>query len=263
MTYGGAGHHPQQPGWQPPGPPPQGMPPQGTPYQGAPQAMPPQGMPPQAMPPQGAPPQGGPYQGMPPGAQPPGVPPRQQPYPPRPAGETPLTLPGWGAIPALLGVVLAAVGLFALKWAGDATFADLNKAIRQAAAGANGLSGNDQWIKIYFPQGVIIALALAAIPPALWSLGSIRSVKGAKSRGGLTKKSLMEGRTGPTRTMLSVLAGLCLLYHVISLLILTDGGKHLDGLGPGPWLLVAGTALSVAGAVIGPRVPGNAARRPY
>ncbi|MFE0024423.1 hypothetical protein [Amycolatopsis sp. NPDC059021] len=226
MTYGGPGpNHPRQPAWQqqPPGPQPPGMPPQG---------VPPQGMPPRGMPPQG------------------------RPYPPRHVpGETPLTLPGWGAVPALLGVALAAIGLFALKWAGDATFADLNESIRHAAGTTADLTGNGRWIKIYFPQGVIIALALAAVPPALWSLGSLRSAKSVQRRGGLMKKSLREGRTGPTRAVISVLAGLCLLYHVISLLILTDGGEYLGKLGPGPWLLVAGTALSVAGAVIGPRVP--------
>ncbi|MFD9891644.1 hypothetical protein ACFWY9_20085 [Amycolatopsis sp. NPDC059027] len=218
MTYGGPGpNHPQQPAWQQqPGPQPHGMPPQG---------MPPRGRP------------------------------HWQPHPPQRAPEqAPLTLPGWGAVPALLGVVLAAVGLFALKWAGDATFADLNESIRHATGATSDLTGNGRWIRIYFPQGVIIALALAAIPPALWSLGSLRSAKSVQRRGGLTRKSLQEGRTGPTRAVISVLAGLCLLYHVISLLVLTDGGEYLGKLGPGPWLLLAGTALSVAGAVIGPRV---------
>lgn len=177
-----------------------------------------------------------------------------------PQPEPPLTLPGWGAAPALLGAVLALLGLFALKWVGDATFSDLNKSLQQAATYATDLSAKDRWIEVYFPQGAIIALFLAAVPAALWTLGSIRSRESIRKRGGLTRRSLSAGNTGPTRAMISVIAGLCLLYHVISLIVLTDSGEHLDDLGPGPWLLVAGAALVTIGAAIGPRVPG---RRPY
>ncbi|MDA3626596.1 hypothetical protein OU415_14205 [Saccharopolyspora sp. WRP15-2] len=221
MTHGGPGpgYPQQQPGWQPgqqPHPPQQYPVPPGYPQQGQP-----------------------PYPVQPP-------PPQQEP---------PLTLPGWGAIPAVLGVLLAVLGLFAFKWAGDAAFGDVSAAVREAARNATDLTASDRWVKVYLGQGVFIALALAAIPPALWSLGTLRSRESIKSRGGLTKKSLSEGRTGPTRIMLSAIAGLCLLYHVVTLLIMTDGGRHLGSLGPGPWLLVVGTALSVAGAAIGPRVP--------
>ncbi len=169
-----------------------------------------------------------------------------------------MTLPGWGAAPVLLGTVLALVGLFALNWVNEMGFSDLNKGLDQAAAFVDDRSASDQWNLIYFPQGAIIALFLAAIPAALWTLGSLRSRESIRRRGGLMKRSLGEGNTGPTRIMISVIAGLCLLYHVISLIVLTDSGEHLDDLGPGPWTMVAGLALITIGAVIGPRVPGRA-----
>jgi hypothetical protein len=185
------------------------------------------------------------------------VPLGQGPFP-----ESPVTLPGWGAVPALLGVVLAVLGLFVFQWVGDASFVDLNQSITNAASEATALTGGEGWIKVYFTQGVFVALVVAAVVPSLWALGSLRNQESIRRRGGVLKKSLGEGRTGPARVLVSVIAGLCLAYHVISLLVLTRGGQHLGDLGPGPWLLVAGTALSVAGAVIGPRVPRRPGWRP-
>ncbi|PXY38228.1 hypothetical protein BA062_00215 [Prauserella flavalba] len=185
--------------------------------------------------------------------------PRQQ----FPQQEPPLTLPGWGAIPAVLGIALAALGMFALNWVAEASFAEVAKSIDQAADAATSLNGNDRLVDIYFPTGAIIALVLAALPPAMWTLGALRSRESIRKRGGLMKSSLSEGNTTPTRIMITVIAGLCLLYHVISLLMLTDSGEHLDQLGPGPWLLVAGAALSTLGAAIGPRIPRRAGHQPY
>ncbi|AXB46739.1 hypothetical protein A4R43_33425 [Amycolatopsis albispora] len=148
---------------------------------------------------------------------------------------------------------MAIVGLFALTWVGDANFADLNDALNSSPD----LKGDEQWLKLYLRQGAIIALALSAVPPVLWTLGSLRDRKSIKRRGGLMKKSLSAGNTTPTRNLITGIAGAALLYHVVSLLLFTDGGKHLDQLGAGPWLLVVGTALSVVGAAIGPRVPGR------
>ncbi|MCT2581895.1 hypothetical protein [Actinophytocola gossypii] len=216
MTYGGQGHPGQQPGWRPAQPGGQ------QPWPGQPQGQ---------------------YQ----------VGPFTPPLPQPPLPEPPLTLPGWGAIPALLGAILAAVGLLALPWFGEVTFFDFSESM--GAASATELTGEQRWLDLYFSPGGFIALALAVIAPSMWALGTLRDRDSVRRRGGLTRKSLGEGRTGPTRALIAVLAGLCLLYHVISLLVLTDSGEHLDELAAGPWLVVAGTALSVVGAVIGPRVP--------
>jgi hypothetical protein len=259
MTYGGAGQgYPQQPESQPYGQ---------VPQQGQPQPQwqyPPQQPPQYQQPPQQYPPQYPQQQPYPPQyppqypAQYPAQQPHQQPVPgPRP--EVPLTLPGWGAFPAALGLVLSLVGLFALKWVHDATFSDLNKALQQAATYNTHMSAKDHWIDVYFPQGAIIALFLGAVPALAWGLGPFRSAESIRKRGGLTRRSLSAGNTGPTRVMISVIAGLCLLYQAVTLYLMTDNGKHLDELGPGPWLLLAGAALTVIGAVIGPRVPGRGA----
>ncbi|TKG62838.1 hypothetical protein [Prauserella endophytica] len=231
MTYGGPGqgYPQQQPGWQPQGPQQSPQPQHG--WQ-------PQGQPPQQLYPQQLPPQ-------------------------LPQQEPPLTLPGWGAVPAVLGIVLAALGMFALNWIDEASFAEVTKSIDQAASSATNLDGNGKLVDIYFPMGAIIALMLAAVPPAMWSLGVLRSRESIRKRGGIMKKSLSEGNTTPTRIMITVIAGLCLLYHVISLLMLTDSGEHLDQLGPGPWLLAAGAALSTLGAAIGPRVPRRPGYQPH
>src|SRR5690606_5423542 len=87
-----------------------------------------------------------------------------------------------------------------------------------------------------------------------WSFGVFRDERGVRRGGGIMKRSPLEGLTGPTRAQLTGIAAAALLYHVISFLMMTDSGEHLDDLGPGPWVMVVGAALSVAGAAIGPRV---------
>jgi hypothetical protein len=197
---------------------------------------------------------GGPGQGYP-QQQPPGWQPRQgQPYPP-PGRPQPLTLPGWGAIPAVLGAVLAIVGMFALDWVADAGFSDINDAFQQYTGNSDALGGDGKWIKFYFPTGALIALALAAVPPLFWTLGSFRSAESIRKRGGVTRKSLSEGNLGPTRIFLSVLAAVPLVYHVVTMIIFTDGGDFFGELGPGPWLVMVGTLLCAVGAAIGPRQP--------
>lgn len=156
----------------------------------------------------------------------------------------------------MLGAILALVGLFALKWIEDKlSFSDINESIQQTALGPTDLGGEQKRIKYYFPAGALIALALAVVPPLFWTLGSFRSAENVRKRGGITRRSLGEGRLGPTRIFLSVLAGVPLVYHVVTLLIWTDGGEHLSTLGAGPWLVVTGTALCAIGAAIGPRQP--------
>jgi len=184
--------------------------------------------------------------------------PQQQPLPQHlpqtPLPPPPLTQPGWGAIPAVLGVVLAAIGLFALDWSRSMSFADISDAMSSYTGGDTQLNGQGQWVKSYIKQGVFIALVAAAAISCLWTLGTLRTAKGVKQRGGVMKKSLAEGRTMPTRILLSVLTGLCFVYHLVSVLIMTDNGKDLGDLGPGPWLLLLGAALIAIGTAIGPRV---------
>ncbi|MBK1785968.1 hypothetical protein [Prauserella cavernicola] len=185
-------------------------------------------------------------------------PPRQYPGPQypgqQPQQEPPLTLPGWGAIPALIGIVLAVLGVFVLAWVGEAGFIDLRSALA---------SDTDLWLWIYFRRAGFIALGVAAVAPILWSLGVLRSREKIAKRGGLTKSSLLQGRTGPTRALIAAFPALALLYHGVSLVIFTDNGQYLSELGPGPWLLLAGTALSLAGALIGPRVPNRPGLPPH
>lgn len=170
-----------------------------------------------------------------------------------PGAPIPLTRPGWGAIPAVLGAVLGVLGLFALKWSGDVTWFELADAMRNISG--DDLNGEQVLVKFYIGKGVIIAATLAAVAPIPWSFGVFRDERSIRRGGGIMKRSLLEGRTGPTRALLTGIAAAALLYHVISLLMMTDSGEHLDDLGPGPWVMVVGAALSVAGAAIGPRVP--------
>jgi hypothetical protein len=164
---------------------------------------------------------------------------------------------GLGAVPALCGLVLALVGLFALKWAGDATFGDLNRLFDQVSAYGPDPTARQRWLQSYFPAGAIVALFLGATPVVTWTLGAIRSRQSAVRRGGLTRRSLSQGNTGPTRVLISVLAGLCLAYQLASLVVFTDSGKHFDRLGPGPWCLLSGMAFLVLGAAIGPGCRGG------
>lgn len=153
----------------------------------------------------------------------------------------------------LLGVVLAGIGLFALKWVGDMDFADVSRSIWQAANEADNLSGADHLVGLYMPRGAVTVFVMTAIIPSLWTLGV--AARSRRDPSGLTKNSLREGNVEPTRVLFSVITGLFLLYHLISLLMLADSvGRH-DHIGPGPWLLMLGTALALLGVIIGPHVP--------
>jgi hypothetical protein len=127
-------------------------------------------------------------------------------------------------------------------------FADTSRWIEQAA---NNPSGADHLVRFYMPRGAVTAFLMAAILPSLWTLGTVRS---RRNPTGLTKNSLREGNVEPPRILFSVITGLFLLYHVISLLMLDDSVGRRQ-FGPGPWLLVPGTALSLLGAIVGPHVP--------
>lgn len=170
-----------------------------------------------------------------------------------PSPEPPLTEPGWGAAPALLGALLTALSLFSLNWIGEMGFADISRLVKQGITEQNYLSDANLLVRLYMPQGAAYASLLAAVIPAQWALGAIRWRDTIKW--GPTSQSLREGDVEPTRILYCVIVGLVLLYHVISLLALSASiGRH-GHFGPGPWLLLVGAALSLLGAIIGPHVP--------
>src|SRR5690606_35219304 len=193
---------PNQPG--PPGQPQQGA--QPGPQPPAQQA---QGWAPGAQPPgQFTQPAAGPQWQQAPGHQ--GWAPGQQ-WQQGPGAPIPLTRPGWGAIPAVLGAVLGVLGLFALKWSGDVTWFELADAMRNISG--DDLNGEQVLVKFYIGKGVIIAATLAAVAPIPWSFGVFRDERSIRRGGGIMKRSLLEGRTGPTRALLTGIAAAALLYH--------------------------------------------------
>lgn len=193
----------------------------------------------------------GPY-GQP---QPPGVPGPPGPYgqavsPPR-AGAAPLTLPGWGAVPAVVGIALVALGLFALHWHDDASFLDIRSAVLRLLHGRSPRGAREAWVVSYLAF-VAFGVAVAALVPVLWAVGAFRTLTTAWLLMGTNSKRLREGNAGPARARATVWAVACLAYHVGSWFPLT--GNDLGALGPGPWVLLVGSALIVVGAFVGPRV---------
>ncbi|WP_432850404.1 hypothetical protein ACQPXB_07710 [Amycolatopsis sp. CA-161197] len=249
-----------QPGYQQP------LPQHGQPQQWG---TPPQGQPAQPGYPQAGP-AGYPQQAgdLPPGYQQPlpqhgqpqqwGAP--QQPFSQPPQGFSqqpgqaagPLTQPGLGAIPAVLGVVLELVALFGVSWitftngtqSVTMTFLDLVKAASDNAA-ASGFAAT----YVQFLAFLITAATAASVLP--WTLGALRAKRSAFLLSGIRSRELTRASFWWYRTVFSGRAAVMLILHVAGIATLYWG--NFPSLGLGPILLLVGAVLVIAGAAMGPR----------
>ncbi|MFI5615163.1 proline-rich domain-containing protein [Amycolatopsis sp. NPDC051903] len=266
MSHPG-GQQPQQ-GYPQQGYPPQPGSPQGFAPQGQPQYQPgsPQGFAQSGNPPQPGSPQGFAQPGYPqPGHQQWGAPqqypqqqypqqqyPQQQGFPPqqRPAAG-PLTLAGWAAAPAILGVVLELVGLFALSWitftsgsqSVTMSFLDLFKRVSEV--------GTDGFAAAYVHFLAFIITAATAVSVLPWTLGGLRSKRSAFLLSGIRSRDLTRANFWWYRTVFGGRATVMLVLHLAGIATMYWGS--FSQLGTGPIVLAVGAVLVVAGAAVGPR----------
>jgi hypothetical protein len=249
------GHQPpQQPAsgqWPSQADPTQGYHPQQGAYPQQPQPAP--GYPPQPYPVQQYPGQqypGQPYPGQPyPGAMPgqpyPGAPMPGQ-FPPGMTASGPLTSAGWGAIPAILGVVASAIGLLVLPWVSVSgvtlSFLDLTSMPTE-----NLFTLPD----MYVAWLAFVVLALQPLYPLLWTLGAIRTQKAANLVQGWPRTQLTHATFTGFRIRFGVSAFMCVLLHGLGILTLYEG--QFDVAGAGPWVVLGGAILTTVGTVIGSR----------
>ncbi|KAA9161357.1 hypothetical protein FPZ12_014520 [Amycolatopsis acidicola] len=236
-------------GYPPPDSPAQGYPPPDSLAQGYPQGSPahgsPQGFPAQGSPGQGYPAPGAPGLGYPaPGYAAQGYPGQGMPFKPGP-----LTLPGLGAIPAVAGIVLILVGLFALPWLTLMGQTDYFTDITQLAADSTGSGGWSSTYAIFLGYLVVFVQLVNPLP---WTLGALRGKKSAFLLSGIRRKDLTRENLWWYRTVFGSRATLMLGIHVAGVIGLFH--KDLSLIGAGAWLVLVGSVLVAAGAFVGPRV---------
>ncbi|ASR39127.1 hypothetical protein BAY61_09360 [Prauserella marina] len=153
-----------------------------------------------------------------------------------------MTLPGWGTLPVVAGVIATVVGMFALPWGGDLYFTDLRDL---ASVSRDGFTGHYlSWLGF---------LALAVLPVGLlpWTLGAARTTRSAGLVTGNWGRRLTWASFGWYRTTFVLRGLIAAIIHFVGLLNLTDG--ELGTLAAGPWVLLSGCVLAAIGGGIGPR----------
>lgn len=228
------------------------------PQQGQPQ-QPNQGYPQPGFPPQqgyGHPQQGYPQQGYPQHGYPQQAPAQQQ-YPPGygmppQAGPAPLTLPGIGAIPVGIGVVIQLAAFLGVPWAEHVSFLDLTGSVSLHNNNGNGYAAVYALFLGYLLVAVTMLISLT------WTLGGIRT-EGAVRIFGHRKKSLTHATFAKFQQYFAWRAVLMLVLQVTGITALFY--KTPEAATVGPWLVVAGGVVIVIGCKIGPRKgPGLPAR---
>ncbi|WP_232283795.1 hypothetical protein [Saccharomonospora cyanea] len=190
----------------------------------------------------------------------PGHPPAypQQPYPggaapgmgpgfgaPGPVPGGPLTVAGWGALPAALGVVMTFVGMFALPWASamgnSVWFLDLWEAT--------------DWEMDLRPLYVVCLsfVLLAVLPLAVlpWTLGALRTDRSARWLSGILRNNLSRRTFVKYRVVFAGRAFAATVLHGMGIAYIFKG--DFEASSAGPWVLLAGCLLTVVGALVGPR----------
>ncbi|SFI98829.1 hypothetical protein [Amycolatopsis sacchari] len=168
----------------------------------------------------------------------------------------PYTLPGFGAIPAVLGAVLLIVGFFALPWASVAGhsvhFVDLTK-LAWDSEGSGGGYG-----KAYAAAIGYLALLAQLVNPLPWTLGSFRGPKSALVFSGIRRKEFNRANYWWYRTSFAVRSALMVILHAVGVIALFK--DDLGATGAGAWLVLGGSILVTAGAAIGPRITAHMPR---
>ncbi|RZS34762.1 hypothetical protein EV193_108110 [Herbihabitans rhizosphaerae] len=197
--------------------------------------------------------------GQPWGGQPQQQPPYGQQYPQQqymPPQQQPWTLPGWGAIPAVIGTVLIVIGIFAIDWTdGGGSYVDAAKPYVQAYD--KDLVPPDKengFVFFYLKFGIFGFAAAQAMLALMWSLGSVRGRVSAFLTFGIWGAGLRAGRLNGARIALTVVCVLFTALHVTAWVMWTDlVGADIGDLEAGAWLTLAGLVLTTIGCAVGPR----------
>ncbi|WP_232284089.1 hypothetical protein [Saccharomonospora glauca] len=234
---------PHTPGQQPPQ---QGQPPvQAAPAPQPGQPYPQQPYPQQSYPQQPYQQQGQPYPQQPQGPMPYSVPPMPG-FQQGPMLRGPLTLPNWSAALAGLGGILVAVGLFALPWLSGMgetmTLPELSE-----YAGDEAFTMPEMYVKWL----AYVMLALQLLYSLAWTLGAIRTQTIAKLMVTWPNSELTHASFTRYRLLFGFSLSCSFLVHGLGVLTVYEG--HFDLAGAGPWVVLAGTVLTVIASFIGPR----------
>lgn len=269
----GAGY-PQQPGTQPGYPQQAGQSPQyGQQYPGQPGSYPGQagqpgqypGQPGQAQYP-GQPGQfqpGQPYPGQAAYPGQPGYPAQQPGYPPQQPGagyaapgqgflpqNQPLTTPGLGAIPVVLGAILEVVALF-VPWV-TFTLGSQTASVTFIDAFSKMTSGMDSFAAMYVRFLAFLLIAATLLSTLPWTLGALRTKRSAYWLSGIRRRELTPPNFWWYRTVFAGRATVMLAFHIAGIVAMFS--EDLSKIGLGAYLLILGGVLVIAGAAIGPKL---------
>ncbi|ATY09962.1 hypothetical protein CU254_05415 [Amycolatopsis sp. AA4] len=198
-------------------------------------------------------------------AQPPGYPAPQPGYPAQPPGagyaapqsgpgflpqNQPLTTPGLGAIPVVLGAILEVVALF-IPWV-TFTLGSQTASVTFIDAFGKMTSGMDSFAAMYvrFLAFILIAATLGSTLP--WTLGALRGKKSAYWLSGIRSRELTPPNFWWYRTVFAGRATLMLIFHIAGIVAMFS--EDLSKIGLGAYLLLLGGVLVVVGAAIGPKL---------
>lgn len=167
-----------------------------------------------------------------------------------PAPNQPLTTPGLGAIPVVLGGILEIVALF-IPWV-TFTLGSQTASVTFIDAFSKMTSGSDSFAAMYvrFLAFILIAATLGATLP--WVLGALRTKKSAYWLSGIRSRELTPPNFWWYRAVFAGRAAFLLIIHIAGIVAMFY--EDLSKIGLGAYLLVLGGVLVVVGAAIGPKL---------
>lgn len=162
--------------------------------------------------------------------------------------EPPWTVPGWGAIPGVIGTVLLIVGFTVLDWVPGGTFIDLVDAISRVPDAADAVGYPAFYVVAAWPLA-----ALHVLWGLAWPLGFVRGPMSSFWLLVCRSKRVRAGRPGLVNGVLAAILAAITVFNVGSWFEVFDG--KVDQLEAGAWVTLAGLVLTTAAVAIGPRVP--------
>ncbi len=175
------------------------------------------------------------------------------PQPGPPAGR-PQPGPGFGLIPVLAAAVLFCLGFLAVSWerhGGDLKFTTIFAAAKHTDAPSD-FQPLISWIYV-IGFGMFLAV-IGTYEATMWSLGRVRSRRSAYWTFGAWANLAWreDGKLRPVRITATILQFAFLCLHGWGLWAFYDGKP--SNVGPGAWMILAGSACLVLAALLGPRV---------
>ncbi|WP_205673372.1 hypothetical protein [Amycolatopsis nivea] len=193
----------------------------------------------------------------------PGYPAQQPGYPPQQPGagyaapgqgflpqNQPLTTPGLGAIPVVLGAILEVVALF-VPWV-TFTLGSQTASVTFIDAFSKMTSGMDSFAAMYVRFLAFLLIAATLLSTLPWTLGALRTKRSAYWLSGIRRRELTPPNFWWYRTVFAGRATVMLAFHIAGIVAMFS--EDLSKIGLGAYLLILGGVLVIAGAAIGPKL---------